>query len=79
MAGDPRGDRFLLPGRGGRAGQANPWAALDSLIAKIESDFAGRLLKTRDDLARWQSDPEGNGWALIGVEGFDSSCDPRPT
>lgn len=50
----------------------DPWAALDSLIARIESDFAGRLLKTADDHARWQSDTEGDGWGMIGVEGFDA-------
>lgn len=54
------------------AGQADPWSALDRLIWRIESDFAGRLLKGAGDLARWEADPEGPCWGVIGVEGFDA-------
>ena len=52
--------------------QKAPWSALDALITRIEAEFPGRLLMSRDDLGRWRDDPDGMCWALIGVEGFDS-------
>lgn len=51
--------------------QADPWSALGVLITRIEAEFPGRVLRDPDDLARWRDDPEGLGWAMIGVEGFD--------
>jgi membrane dipeptidase len=54
------------------AKQADPWAALGQLITRIESEFCGRLLIGPVDFARWQAEPDGLTWALIGVEGFDS-------
>jgi membrane dipeptidase len=54
------------------AHQSKPWAALGDLITRIEAEFAGRLLIGRDDYDRWQADPNGLAWGLIGVEGFDA-------
>ncbi len=54
------------------AGQADPWRALGELLARIEAEFSGRMLVGRDDLARWEEDPEGLTWAVVGVEGFDA-------
>lgn len=51
--------------------QADPWSALDALIVRIESEFPGRILRDPADLARWDDDPAGLAWAMIGVEGFD--------
>ncbi len=42
------------------------------LIARIEAEFPGRLLIGPDDFDRWQDDPNGLAWGMIGVEGFDS-------
>ncbi len=53
------------------AGQADPWAALGELIARVEAEFSGRILIGPDDLGRWLDDPEGLCWAAIGIEGFD--------
>jgi membrane dipeptidase len=53
------------------ATQADPWAALDALIVRIESEFPGRVLRDPADLARWDDDAQGLAWALIGIEGFD--------
>jgi len=50
----------------------DPWPALDALIARIEAEFAGRVLRDPVDLGRWDDDPGGLAWAMIGVEGFDS-------
>ncbi|WP_406697250.1 membrane dipeptidase [Singulisphaera sp. Ch08] len=52
--------------------QADPWAALGALIARIEAEFPGRLLIGPEDLARCLDDPEGLCWGLIGIEGFDA-------
>jgi membrane dipeptidase len=52
--------------------QPDPWAALDALITRIEAEFPGRVLRDPIDVTRWQDEPEGLAWALIGVEGFDS-------
>jgi len=52
--------------------QADPWSALGSLIARIEAEFSGRVLRDPIDLARWRDDPLGLTWAMIGVEGFDA-------
>ena len=54
------------------AGQPDPWAALGSLIARVEAEFSGRLLIGPDDFARWRDDRDGLTWAMIGVEGFDA-------
>jgi membrane dipeptidase len=54
------------------ATQADPWKALTDLIARIEAEFAGRILMGPDDWARFQAEPEGLTWAVIGVEGFDA-------
>jgi len=54
------------------ATQPDPWAALGSLMARIEAEFAGRLLIGPEDWSRWGDDPAGLCWALIGVEGFDA-------
>ena len=54
------------------AGQADPWAALGSLIARVEAEFPGRILIGPDDFDRWQDDRDGLTWGLIGVEGFDA-------
>jgi membrane dipeptidase len=53
------------------ATQADPWAALDALIVRIESEFPGRVLRDPADLVRWADDADGLAWALIGIEGFD--------
>ena len=50
---------------------ANPWAALDELITRAEAEFPGRLLVGPDDLARWNAEPDGLCWGILGVEGFD--------
>src|SRR3954449_2799317 len=55
------------------ARQADPWAALGQLITRIEAEFAGRLLIGADDHRRWQDDPRGLCWGVIGVEGFDAT------
>ena len=48
------------------------WAALAELIARIEAEFAGRLLIGPDDFYRWEDDADGLAWGVIGVEGFDA-------
>ncbi len=52
--------------------QADPWAALGTLIARIEAEFPGRLLIGPADVARWLDDPDGLCWGLIGIAGFDA-------
>lgn len=54
------------------ANQADPWAALGDLIARIEAEFCGRLLFGPDDLGRCLDEPESLCWGLVGVEGFDA-------
>ena len=54
------------------AGRPDAWAALGELIARIEAEFPGRLLIAASDFARWEDDPDGLAWGMIGVEGFDS-------
>lgn len=51
--------------------QADPWAALGDLITRIEAEFPGRLLHGPDDVCRWLDAPDGLGWGVLGVEGFD--------
>jgi membrane dipeptidase len=53
------------------ARQTDPWRALGDLIARVEAEFAGRLLIGPDDHARWLDEPDALCWAVIGVEGFD--------
>ena len=57
-----------------RTGPARPTPGRPSahLIARIEAEFSGRLLIGPDDFDRWQDDPDGLAWGLIGVEGFDA-------
>ena len=54
------------------ARQADPWAALGQLLARVEAEFCGRLLFTAEDVGRWLDDPEGLCWGIVGVEGFDA-------
>ena len=51
--------------------QADPWYALIELIARYEAEFPGRLLIGPDDFRRWQEEPEGLCWGILGIEGFD--------
>ena len=53
------------------AGRHDPWLVLADLIARIEAEFAGRLLRDPADLPPWRDEPDALAWALIGVEGFD--------
>ncbi len=53
-------------------GQADPWSALNALIVRIEAEFPGRVLRDPIDVDRWNDDPDGLTWAVIGVEGFDA-------
>ena len=53
------------------ARQAYPWKALGQLITRIEAEFPGRILSGPGDFARFQDDPFGLSWGLVGVEGFD--------
>ena len=53
------------------ADRPDPWAALVELIARIEAEFAGRLLIGVDDFDRWEDDQAGMTWGIVGVEGFD--------
>jgi membrane dipeptidase len=53
------------------ARRTDPWAALHELIARIESEFPGRLLIGSDDHRSWLEDSDGLCWGVIGVEGFD--------
>jgi membrane dipeptidase len=52
--------------------QADPWAALNPMITRVEAEFPGRLLIGPEDHARWIADPQGLTYALIGVAGFDA-------
>lgn len=54
------------------ASRPDPWAALVELIARVEAEFAGRLLIGRDDFDRWEDDKDGMTWGVVGVEGFDA-------
>ena len=55
------------------ARQDDRWRSLDELIARYESEFAGRLLIGRDDVERWRAEPsDGLCWGMLGVAGFDS-------
>jgi len=65
----------LACGRGPEdwARQHDRWRSLNELIARYESEFAGRLLIGRDDVERWRAEPsDGLCWGMLGVEGFDS-------
>ena len=54
------------------ATQPDPWAALGSLMTRVEAEFPGRLLIGPDDFDRWRDDPDGLTWGMVGVEGFDA-------
>ena len=52
--------------------QADPWRSLGDLIARYESEFAGRLLIDPADFHGWQnSPPDGLTWGILGVSGLD--------
>ena len=55
------------------ASRTDPWAALIALITRIEAEFAGRLLIGVDDFDRWEDDPNGMTWGVVGVAGFDAT------
>jgi membrane dipeptidase len=54
------------------ARQIDPWAALGTLITRIEAEFPGRLLIGPSDVVRWRANPDSLCWGMIGVEGFDA-------
>ena len=53
------------------ATRADPWSALFELIARVEAEFSGRILIGPEDLRRWEDEPDGLCWAVLGIEGFD--------
>jgi membrane dipeptidase len=53
------------------ARRADSWPGLIELIARVEAEFSGRVLRDPEDIPRWNDDPDGLAWAVIGVEGFD--------
>jgi membrane dipeptidase len=62
---------------GRRAGdwtrQPDAWKTLGEMIARYEAEFSGRLLIGPDDVTRWNAEPpDGIGWGILGVEGFDA-------
>ena len=52
------------------ATRPDPWAALGELVARAEAEFPGRLLIGQDDFARWEADPDGLTWGVLGVMGL---------
>jgi membrane dipeptidase len=52
--------------------QPDPWRAVFDLIARIEAEFAGRILMTEADRQRWREDADSLTWAVVGIEGFDT-------
>jgi membrane dipeptidase len=62
---------------GRRAGdwtqQPDAWKTLSEMIARYEAEFSGRLLIGPDDVTRWSAEPpDGIGWGILGIEGFDA-------
>ena len=62
---------------GRRAGdwtqQPDAWKTLGEMIARYEAEFSGRLLIGPDDVTRWNAEPpDGIGWGVLGIEGFDA-------
>ena len=62
---------------GRRAGdwtqQPDAWKTLGEMIARYEAEFSGRLLIGPDDVTRWSAEPpDGIGWGILGIEGFDA-------
>ncbi len=53
------------------ANRPDPWRALADMLARVEAEFAGRLLLGPDDLARWKDDPNGLAWGVMAIDGFD--------
>jgi membrane dipeptidase len=52
--------------------QADPWRSLGDLIARYESEFAGRLLIDPADFDGWhQAPPDVLTWGILGVSGLD--------
>jgi membrane dipeptidase len=55
-----------------RARQADTWRSLGLMIARYEAEFAGRILRDHEDVARWRASPrDGLCWGVLGVAGFD--------
>jgi membrane dipeptidase len=55
------------------ARQPDAWKTLGEMIARYEAEFSGRLLIGPDDVARWNAEPpDGIGWGILGIEGFDA-------
>src|SRR5262245_61494730 len=49
----------------------DPWGALGPMIARYESEFAGRILRDPAEVARWKTSPaDGMCWGVLGVAGF---------
>ncbi|MHB1558643.1 MAG: membrane dipeptidase [Isosphaeraceae bacterium] len=54
------------------ATSADPWSALGLMLARYESEFAGRLIRDPPDVALWRSSsPGGMCWGVLKVAGFD--------
>lgn len=49
------------------ARQADPWATLAAMVARVEAEFCGRLLADAADAARWRDDRDGLCWACLGL------------
>jgi membrane dipeptidase len=57
---------------GGWSAQSDPWGALGDLVARYESEFAGRLLIGPDDLVRFGAElADGLCWGMLGIGGLD--------
>lgn len=50
----------------------DPWGALGLMLARYESEFAGRLIRDPADVSLWRSSsPGGMCWGVLKVAGFD--------
>jgi membrane dipeptidase len=55
------------------AEQPDAWKTLGEMIARYEAEFCGRLLIGPEDVRRWNAEPpDGIGWGILGIEGFDA-------
>ncbi len=60
------------PEAGASATTADSWSALGLMLARYESEFAGRLIRDPADVALWRSSsPGGMCWGVLEVAGFD--------